>query len=257
MGARVLAVAAAHARILARRRAVLLLLALLPLAFYGALYRHSPHAITTAGVLSAFSAGGAGIFSMLPARAADQRLALAGYQPAALILGRLLVLELAALGISALTSAVMIAGTRPAHPGEVRAGVIPTGAVAVPLGLALGALPPRELEAVLVLTGIVGIQVTTQPGHRHLQTAALPRRGAAPRRRHQHAGHPLAPARSQRRLRSRVAGHHLGRVAAPGHGPPRHQPSIPGLRGIVRKGGAERIPVVEPLARRSDLRAPG
>ena len=78
MGARVLAVAAGHARILARRRAALLLLALLPLAFYGALYRHSPHAITTAGVLSAFSAGGAGIFSMLPARAADQRLALAG-----------------------------------------------------------------------------------------------------------------------------------------------------------------------------------
>jgi len=139
VGARVLAVAAAHARILARRRTALLLLALLPLAFYGALYRHSPHAITTAGVLSAFSAGGA------------------------LILGRLLVLELAALGISAVTSAVMIAGTRPAHPGEVLAGVILTGAVAVPLGLALGALLPRELEAVLVLIGIVGIQVTTQP----------------------------------------------------------------------------------------------
>ncbi len=163
MGARVLAVAAAHALILARRRTALLLLALLPLAFYGALYRHSAHAITTAGVLSAFSAGGAGIFSMLPARAADQRLALAGYPPAALILGRLLVLELAALGISAVTSAVMIAGTRPAHPGEVLAGVTLTGAVAVPLGLALGALLPRELEAVLVLIGIVGIQVTTQP----------------------------------------------------------------------------------------------
>ncbi len=164
MGTRLLAVAAAHARILARRRAALLLLALLPLAFYGALYRHSPHAITTAGVLSAFSAGGAGIFSMLPARATDQRLALAGYQPAVLVLGRLLILELASLGISAVTSAVMIAGSRPAHPGEVFAGVILTGAVAVPLGLALGALLPRELEAVLVLIGIVGIQVTAGPG---------------------------------------------------------------------------------------------
>ena len=164
VNARVIAVAAAHARILARRRTALLLLALLPLAFYGALYRHSPNAITTAGVLSAFSAGGAGIFSMLPARAADQRLALAGYQPAVLILGRLLVLELASLGISVLTSAVMIAGTRPAHRGEVLAGVILTGAVAVPLGLALGALLPRELEAVLVLIGIVGIQVTAGPG---------------------------------------------------------------------------------------------
>ena len=57
----------------------------------------------------------------------------------------------------------MIAGTRPAHPGEVLGGVILTGAVAVPLGLALGALLPRELEAVLVLIGIVGIQVTAGP----------------------------------------------------------------------------------------------
>jgi hypothetical protein len=55
---RVLAVTAAHAHILARRRTALLLLALLPLAFYGALYRHSPHAITIGGVASAFSAGG-------------------------------------------------------------------------------------------------------------------------------------------------------------------------------------------------------
>jgi hypothetical protein len=42
----------------------------------------------------------------------------------------------------------------------VFAGVILTGVVAVPVGLALGALLPRELEAVLVLIGIVGIQVT-------------------------------------------------------------------------------------------------
>src|SRR5262249_10035408 len=60
-------------------------------------------------------------------------------------------------------AAVMVAGTRPAHPGEVFAGVILTGLAAVPLGLALGALLPRELEAVLVLIGIVGVQVTAQP----------------------------------------------------------------------------------------------
>src|SRR5215472_10282677 len=155
MTALLAAVAAAHARILARRRIALLLLALLPLAFYGALYRHSPHAVTVGGVASAFSAGGAAIFSMLPARAADQRLILAGYRPAVLITGRLIVLEAASLAISLVTATVMIAGTRPAHPGDVFAGV--------PLGLALGALLPRELEAVLVLIGIVGIQVTAMP----------------------------------------------------------------------------------------------
>jgi len=65
--------------------------------------------------------------------------------------------------ISLITASVMIAGTRPAYPGEVVAGVILTGIAAVPLGLALGALLPRELEAVLVLIGIVGIQITADP----------------------------------------------------------------------------------------------
>jgi hypothetical protein len=163
MTGRLTAVAASHARILARRRTAVLLLALLPLAFYGALYRHSPHAITVGGVASAFSAGGAAIFSMLPARTADQRLTLAGYRPAVLIAGRLIVLEAAALGISLLTAAVMIAGTGPPHPADVFAGVILTGLAAVPLGLALGALLPRELEAVLIMIGIVGIQITAEP----------------------------------------------------------------------------------------------
>jgi len=163
MTARLVAVAAAHARIMARRRTAVALLALLPLAFYGALYRHSPNAVAVGGVASAFSAGGAAIFSMLPARAADQRLSLAGYRPGLLIAGRLVVLEATSLAISLITAAVMIAGTGPAHPREVFAGVILTGLAAVPLGLALGALLPRELEAVLVLIGIVGVQVTAKP----------------------------------------------------------------------------------------------
>src|SRR5215831_3845181 len=163
MTARLAAVAAAHARILGRRRTALLVLALLPLAFYGALYRHSPHAATVGGVASAFSAGGAAIFSMLPARAVDQRLTLAGYRPAVLIAGRLIVLETASLGISLITATVMIAGTGLAHLADVVAGVILTGLAAVPLGLTLGALLPRELEAVLILIGIVGIQITADP----------------------------------------------------------------------------------------------
>ncbi|MGI8447124.1 MAG: hypothetical protein ACR2MP_08105 [Streptosporangiaceae bacterium] len=162
MTARLAALAAAHARILARRRTALLVLALLPLAFYAALYRHNDHAIAVGGIASAFSAGGASIFSMLPARAADRRLVLIGYRVWLLILGRLVVLEAGSLVISAVTAAVMIAGSGPAHPGDAFAGVILVGAVAVPLGLALGALLPRELEATLVLIGFVGIQLTSR-----------------------------------------------------------------------------------------------
>jgi hypothetical protein len=160
--ARLTAVAVAHGKILARRRITLLLLALLPLAFYGALSRHSVRAVTVGGIASAFSAGGAAIFSMLPARRADQRLALAGFRPSALILGRLLVLEALSLVIAVITSVVMILGTGPRHPAETFAGVIGVGVVGVTLGLALGALLPRELEAVIVLIGFVGIQLTAR-----------------------------------------------------------------------------------------------
>jgi hypothetical protein len=162
MAARLMALATAHARILTRRRTALVLLGLLPLAFYAALFRHSDHAITVGGTASAFSAGGAGIFSMLPARAADRRLVLAGYRSSSLVLGRLIVLEAGSLVVSAVTSVVMMAGTGPAHPAEMFAGVMLVGAVAVPLGLALGALLSRELEATLVLIGLVGIQLTSQ-----------------------------------------------------------------------------------------------
>src|SRR5262249_21974318 len=51
-----------------------------------------------------------------------------------------------------------------AEPAGVLAGVILTGMGAGPPGLTLGALLPGELEAVLVLIGIVGIQITADPG---------------------------------------------------------------------------------------------
>ena len=214
MIARLAAVAAAHARMLARRPTAVALLALLPLAFYGALYRHSSHAVTVGGAASAFSADGAAIFSMLPARAADQRLTLTGYQTAVLIGGRLIVLEAASILISPVTSAVMIAGTGPAHPAYAVAGVILTGVAAVPLGLALGALLPRELEAVLIPIGIVGIQITARLDG--VISPLLPFHGAsqlldaavgAPR--------VLAAAGPYRGLQRRPAYHRPGRVAAP------------------------------------------
>jgi len=216
---RVLAVTAAHARILARRRTALLLLALLPLAFYGALYRHSPHAITIGGVASAFSAGGAAIFSMLSARAADQRLVLAGYSRAILVLGRLAVLELASLATSAITSAVMIASTGPSHPAEVPAGVILTGLVAVPLGLALGALLSSRAGGSPCPHRHCRDPGDLQPRHRDRQAPALPLRSAAARRLREHPGHLLAAAGPQRRLRRCPAGHRMDRVPTPSRGP--------------------------------------
>jgi hypothetical protein len=56
----------------------------------------------------------------------------------------------------------MAFGTGPAHPWLLTAGVGLVAFSSVPFGLAVGALAPRELEGVLVLIGVVGVQLTLQ-----------------------------------------------------------------------------------------------
>lgn len=157
---RVVAAANVDARQLVRRWRALLLLTALPLAFYFASSGHNPNAPVIGGVALAFSLAGAPIFANLAARQVDQRLVLSGYRPAELSLARLLVLEGYGAAVAVAFGAVMVAKSDPPHPGLLVAGVVLVGIVAVPFGLMLGALLPSELEAVLVMIGAVGIQLT-------------------------------------------------------------------------------------------------
>ena len=145
---------------LCRRWRALLLLTVLPLAFYFASSGHNPQAPVIGGIALAFSLAGAAIFASLAARAVDHRLVLSGYRPIELLLARLLVLEGYGTAVAIAFSAVMIAKSDPARPGLLITGVVLVGIVAVPFGLMLGALLPSELEAVLVMIGAVGIQLT-------------------------------------------------------------------------------------------------
>lgn len=147
-------------RELARRPVALGLLTFLPLAFYGASAHHSNHAAVTGGVAMAFSMAGASIFAALTARPVDQRLVLAGYRPHELLLGRLLLLEVFGAVVAALFSVVMVLGTDPAEPWALVAGVCLVALTSVPFGLAVGALAPHDLEGVLILIGVVGVQLT-------------------------------------------------------------------------------------------------
>jgi hypothetical protein len=149
-------------RELVRRRVALGLLTALPLAFYGAQARHSSHAAVTGGIAMAFSIAGASIFAALTARPVDERLVLAGYRPWELLLGRLVLLELFGLAVAALFGAVMLLGTGPPDPGALVWGVTLVAVTSVPFGLAVGALAPQELEGVLILIGVVGIQLTLE-----------------------------------------------------------------------------------------------
>jgi len=160
---RVATIAEMQARDLSRRRTALILLAGLPLAFYGALAGHDPEAIIPGGIAMAFALSGAAIFTVLSSRAVDQRLALAGYRTGELLGGRLLFLEAFAAPIVGGSSAVMTLGSAPPRPGILLLAVALVAGVGVPFGLLVGTLLPRELEATLVLIGVVGIQLTLEP----------------------------------------------------------------------------------------------
>ncbi|MGO8906956.1 MAG: hypothetical protein ACLQMH_15245 [Solirubrobacteraceae bacterium] len=159
---RILVPAEMTGRELARRGFALGLLTALPLAFYGASTHSGSNAVITGGVAMAFSIAGASIFVALTARPVDQRLELAGYRPYELLLGRLLLLEVFGVAVSAVFSVVMVFGTSPPHPWLLAAGVGLVAFTSVPFGLAVGALTPNELEGVLILIGVVGVQLTLQ-----------------------------------------------------------------------------------------------
>ncbi len=157
---RVLVPAEMTARELSRRRVALALLTALPLALYGAQSGHARHAVVTGGVVMAFSVAGAAMFASFAARPVDQRLMLAGYRPYQLLLGRLLLLEALGVLVAALFIVVMALGTDLSDTPALIGGVVLVAFTSVPFGLALGALAPQELEGVLMLIAVVGIQLT-------------------------------------------------------------------------------------------------
>lgn len=159
---RILVPAEMTGRELARRGLALGLLTALPLAFYVASTHSGGDAVITGGIAMAFSIAGASIFIALTARPVDQRLTLAGYRPFELLLGRLLLLEIFGLGVAGIFSVVMVLGTAPRYPWLLAAGVGLVALTSVPFGLAVGALVPNELEGVLILIGVVGVQLTLQ-----------------------------------------------------------------------------------------------
>src|SRR6266496_3413721 len=144
---RIWTIAEMQGRDLARRRLALILLVALPLAFYGSLAGHAFDAIVPGGVAMAFSMAGAAIFSVLAARAGDQRLVLAGFRPGELLAGRLIFLEGLSVPIVAGSSALMVVGSNPPRPWILVLAVAMVALVAVPFGLAVAALLPRELAA--------------------------------------------------------------------------------------------------------------
>ncbi len=153
----ILTIAEMQGRDLARRWLALGLLVALPLSFYGAMAPHDPHALIPGGIAMAFSLAGVAIFAVLAARRVDERLAIAGLGAGELVAGRLLCIVAMSVPIVGGSAALMAAVSNPPRPWALGGGVALVALVAVPFGLAVGALVPRELEATLSLDPSVGL----------------------------------------------------------------------------------------------------
>jgi hypothetical protein len=161
---KMLVVAEMAVRETARRRSVLLILALLPLAFY--LSRRGDHLgqsvrFVCLGIGWALST--AALFAGNAARGIEPRLRLSGYSTADLVAGRLGALWAVGLALATPYLVLIRLDQHDIRFGAVAAIMLLTVAVAAPFGLLLSALLPRELEGTLVLLMVVGLQMIMDP----------------------------------------------------------------------------------------------
>lgn len=159
----ILTVAEMQLRELARRRTAVALLVALPLSIYLSIPADQYWALAPGVVGLGWSVGGTAMFAALGWRRVDPRLSLAGHRPAAQIMGR--ALPVAALGmvLGGLMLPLILIRSDLADGATVALAIALTVSVGVPLGLAIGSLLPREMEAMLVLIGVGGISMSMPP----------------------------------------------------------------------------------------------
>ncbi|GLY08378.1 MULTISPECIES: hypothetical protein [Actinoplanes] len=150
-------------RDLARRRTVLGLLFLLPLGFYAARHDQTGQAIRFASLGLGWGASTAGLFSSNSAKSVEPRLRLVGYSWVTLLVGRLVALLLISWTIAAAYFLLIYFDQDIQRPGALAVMLALTAAIAVPLGMLIGALVPRDLEGTLVLIAFVGVQMAIDP----------------------------------------------------------------------------------------------
>jgi hypothetical protein len=147
-------------RDLSRRSLALGLLVALPVAFFiVSKASEGGHGFTTGGLGLSWAIAGASLFLALGARRIDQRLVFDGYRPAELLAARVLLLDATGLALSALFAALLAGVSGTPDLGALLGALVLVTLVAVPLGLVLAALVPYELEATLLLIGLVGIEM--------------------------------------------------------------------------------------------------
>jgi hypothetical protein len=162
---RTLVTAELQGRDLLRRRAVMALFVLLPAAFYYSIPATEEYSLLAGSMGVSWAVAAAGLFGILGWRRVDPRLALAGAAPAQELLARLLLVQLLGLALVVLFAPQILWRSAPllVEPSLAVLALVLMAVVSAPLGMAIGALVPRELEGTLVLIGVVGIGSSVPP----------------------------------------------------------------------------------------------
>jgi hypothetical protein len=169
---RVLAVARATAVELLRRRTVVVLMVVVPLAFYVARHELTGQSIRFLAVGMAWALSTLAAFAGIAGQVFDPRLRLAGYRTGELLAGRVLgLLALAVPLVAGYALVVVLDRDLDRWPG-VLLGMVITAAVAVPFGLLVAAVVRRPLEAAMLLLVVSGLQMILDPAD--AATRALP-----------------------------------------------------------------------------------
>jgi hypothetical protein len=159
---RVLAIARLHGYDIVRRKLVLVLLIALPVLLYAAV-PHDDFAVVMVGTLMTLSIGGPAVFVMLGGREIDQRLGLARFRPLDLLLGRFMLLAGLGTITALLFGSLVVVVSSPPRVGYMLAGLVLMAMIAVTAGMAFGSAMPGDLEALLTLMTIVGVQLVAPP----------------------------------------------------------------------------------------------
>jgi len=146
-----LVVAEMQLRELARRKIAMALLVALPLTIYLSIPAAELWSVVPAVVGLGWAVGGAAMFAAIGWRRVDPRLTLAGTRPVAQIMGRYLPILASGLLVGAAVFPLIVLRSDPPDLGMVATAIALIVLVGTPLGLAIGSLLPREMEAMLVL----------------------------------------------------------------------------------------------------------
>lgn len=171
---KVLTVAEMALRELIRRKRVIAMLFLLPLAFYMMVRADAVgQSVRSVFLGIGWAVSTAALFTTTAGRSVEPRLRLAGYRGYQVVLGRLVALWAAGLALTVPFMVLIRFDAPDVGFGAVALAMAVLVVVSAPFGLLIGLLLPKELEGTLLLFTVVGFQMTINPAKAASMAAPL------------------------------------------------------------------------------------